>query len=297
MKTNYELVKWHMLALAIGFFPRAGLAAPELSADFSAARILYEERRYSEAREIFRRLAADQPDSVEVNFYLGRLALWFDDEAAALAHLEKAARVAPQEARIQTALGDAFGLAAQRSALWAKLGWAKKCLAAYQRAVELAPHQTAPRWSLLGYYCAAPRIAGGGGEKAVAQAEAIARLDPMGGRIAFATLYLSEHRPVAAFAQFDEVLRENSDDFLALYQIGRCAALSGEQLERGRTALQRCLQLSPPGGDGTPTLASAHHRLGNILEKLGDVAGARKHYAMALSLQPDFRAEKETLKN
>jgi tetratricopeptide (TPR) repeat protein len=119
----------------------------------------------------------------------------------------------------------------------------------------------------------------------------------VGGRIAFATHYLCERKPAAAFAQFDDVLRENKNDFLALYQIGRCAALSGEQLERGRAALERCLTLSPPRGDGMPTLASTHHRLGNILEKMGDRAGAQGHYAAAVKMLPDFRAEKETLKN
>lgn len=297
MNTHYELLKWQMLALAIGFWPSGRVAAAELATGFSNARVLYEERRYSEAREIFRQLAADQPDSVELNFYLGRIALWFDDEAAALAHLEKAARAAPTEGRIQNALGDAFGLAAQKAGWVAKLGWARRCLAAYEAAVKLEPQKPAHRWSLLGYYCVAPRIAGGGGEKALAQAEEIRRLDPMGGRIAFATLYLSERKAAAAFAQFDDVLRENENDFLALYQIGRCAALTGEQLERGKAALERCLALRPPSGAGMPSLASTHHRLGTIMERLGDSAGAQQHYAAAFKALPDFRMEKESLRN
>ncbi len=297
MRIHCDLMRWQILALALGFFPGGRVSAAELANDFTAARVLYEERRYSEARAIFLRLEADQPESVEVNFYLGRLALWFDDDLAALSHLEKAARAAPGEARIQNALGDAFGLAAQKAGLWAKLGWARKCLAAYECAVRLEPRKAAHRWSLMGYYCVAPRIAGGGCEKAMMQAEEIRRLDPVGGRIALATVYLSERRPAAAFAQFDELLRANADDFLALYQIGRCAALSGEQLERGKVALERCLALVPPGGDGMPTLASTHHRLANILEKLGDPAAASEHYAAALRLLPDFRAEKEALKN
>ncbi len=285
------------MALAIGMFPGGRVAAAELASDYSAARVLYEGRRYSEARDVFRRLAMDQPESVEVNFYLGRLALWFDDETAALGCLEKAARRAPSDARIQNALGDACGLMAQKAGLLAKLGWARQCLAAYERAVALDPLTPAYRWSLLGYFCVAPRIAGGGRDKAAVQAEAIRRLDPMGGRIARATVCLSDQRPAAAFSEFDDILQDNADHFLALYQIGRCAALSGEQLERGRTALQRCLRLSPPNGDGMPTLASAHHRLGNILERMGDRTGAAENYAAARQIHPDFRPEKEALRN
>lgn len=290
-------MKWQMLALAIGLFPGGRLAATELATDFTAARMLYEERRYSEARVVFKRLADDQPDSVAINFYLGRLALWFDDGAGALACLEKAARAAPGEARVQNALGDACGLAAQKASLLAKLGWARKCLAAYEKAVALEPKTVTYRWSLLGYYCVAPRIAGGGIEKAFVQAEEIRRLDPMSGRNAFATLYLCDHKPAAPFAQFDAVLREEPDNFTALYQVGRCAALSGDQLERGRAALLRCLAMVPPAADGMPTLANAHHRLGNILDKLGDRGGAESHYAAALKINPDFRAEKDELRN
>ncbi|MCX6951665.1 MAG: tetratricopeptide repeat protein, partial [Verrucomicrobia bacterium] len=202
MKTYHDVLRWQMLVLAIGLFPGGRLAAAELSRGFSAARMLYEERRYTEARTAFRALAGDQPDSVELNFYLGRLALWFDDETAALAHLGQAARTAPDDARVQNALGDAYGLAAQKAGLLAKLGWARKCLAAYERAVALNPREPAFRWSLVGYYCVAPRLAGGGCEKAYLQAAEIRRLDPMGGRIALATLHLVERRPAAAFAEF-----------------------------------------------------------------------------------------------
>ena len=297
MMTSHDVIKWQVLALAIGLFPGGRVAANELSTEFSAARVLYEGRNYSGAREIFQRLAADQPGSVEVNFYLGRLALWFDDEVTALSRLEKAARLALSDARIQNALGDAYGLMAQKAGLLAKLGWARKCLAAYEVAVALDPQRPAYRWSLLGYFCLAPGIAGGSWDRALVQAKEIMRLNPMEGRVALATLFLFEHRPDAAFAQFEDLLAKEPDHFLALFQIGRCAALSGEQLERGRTALHRCLLLSPPGGDGTPSLANVHHRLGNILEKLGDRAGAENHFSAARKIHPDFRPEKDALRN
>lgn len=285
------------MVLAIGFFPSGQVGAAELAGEYSTARQLYEARRYGEARTIFARLLTDQPESVEINFYLGRLALWFDDGPAALAHLQNALRRAPDDARIHNALGDAYGLTAQNVGLLAKLGWARKCLGAYETAVRLSPNLPRYRWSLLGYYCVAPRIAGGGCEKAQEQAEAISRLDPVEGRWAFATYYLSQRKASLAFAQFDEMLNEKGDDFLSLYQVGRCAAVSGEQLDRGRQALERCLTLIPPGGDGMPTLASVHYRLGNVLEKLSLQEAAQQHYQAVAKILPDFRPEKETLRN
>ena len=270
MKPALPLAAW--IGLILG--SASVLIARESTEDFSRALHLYESRHYSEARTCFARLAVAHTNDPALDFYLGRLALWFDDAHEALAYLERAARNSPQDARIQNALGDAYGLMAQQAGLLAKLAWAKRCLAAYQHAIQLAPDNVAYRWSLVGYYCMAPFIAGGGHDKAFAEAAAIRKLDLASGRIAFATLFLAENNNDAAFGEFDAVLNNTPDDFLALYQIGRCAAMSGEQLSRGAAALRRCLRLTPPAGDGMPTHASAHFRLGNILEKQGDQVGA-----------------------
>ncbi|HWA09766.1 MAG TPA: tetratricopeptide repeat protein [Opitutaceae bacterium] len=284
---------WPLAALLLFGADVAG-AAPD--ARFESALALYRECRYSAARELFEAAAPARADDIELDFYRGRLALWFDDEPRALACLERAARAAPRDARIQNALGDAFGLAAQRSSIFSKLGWGRKCEAAYARAVELEPDNADYHWSLLGYFLVAPAIAGGGMDKAYAQAAEIRRLDPAKGRIAYATLRLAEKRNAEAFAEFDAVLRTAPDDLAALYQIGRCAALSGEQLDRGLAALHRCLGLPCPSADGQPSPASIHYRLGNILEKKGDPAAARREYDLANAANPDFRPLKEALK-
>jgi tetratricopeptide (TPR) repeat protein len=284
-----------------GFTALVSLARPAIAvvpdSELAAAIDLYEARNYSEARPRFELAVAQYPESCDVLFYLGRIALWFDEAGAGLRHLEKAAQLAPQSARIQNALGDAYGLAAKEASLLTKLRWANKCRTAYERAVELEPENPAFHWSLLGFYIVAPRIAGGGFEKAEARVAEIARLDPMNGRVARATLALAERRFEAAFAEFEGVLRDSPDDFIALYQIGRCAALSGRDPERGIRALQRCLTLPEPRGDGLPSHAGVHYRLGNLLEMAGDAPGAKREYALALQKHPDFRPEKVQLKN
>ncbi len=288
---NYARPTWLIFLCGV-----AVLGAPAGDSDeFTRAMQCYRAQAFAEAREIFSRLAGREPGKVEIDFHLGRLALWFDEGELALTHLERALRTAPGEARIHNALGDAYGSAAQNAHLLAKLGWARKCRAAYERAVELDPANPAYRWSLVGYFCVAPRLAGGGLEKARAQAGEIARLDPMEGRTARATLALAEQNWEAAFAEFDPVLREMPDNFLALYQVGRCAALSGRQIERGIAALRRCLELTAPAGENLPTFACVHFRLGNLLEKKGDPTAAAE-YAAARRAHPDFRPQKITLK-
>jgi tetratricopeptide (TPR) repeat protein len=278
---------------AILLFASSGQAA-----DFQQGVLQYEGRHYSAAREIFSEVELEQGATVETDFYLGRLALWFDDLPVALPHLERCASLAPQQARIQNALGDACGLAAQKANIFAKLGWAKRCIAAYERAAELEPQNPAWRWSLIGYYINAPCLAGGGMGKAYAQAAEIRRLDAANGREAFATVYLADSRYNEAFGEFAPVLSKSPDDFLALYQVGRCAAVSGQQLERGITALRRCLILpEPEPANGIPSYANVHYRLGDLLEKKGCAEEAKAEYARALATNADFRPAKVALRN
>ena len=92
------------------------------------------------------------------------------------------------------------------------------------------------------------------------------------------------------------MLKESPDDYAALYQIGRIAALSGQQLDRGLASLRRCLTLTPPATPNTPGHAAAHWRIGNLLEKKGDQPGARAAYEAALKLDPTFLGAIDALK-
>lgn len=290
------LGQWILQRLFMGIGLTAGNAEAQPLDLHAQALACYESQQFSAARRLFLTLAHERPADPEIDFHLGRLALWFDDGTTALIHLKRAAESTPSSARLQNALGDAFGWMAQNAPLWEKLGWARKCLTAYQRAADLAPHNPTWRWSLLGYYCAAPALAGGSFTKARAEAAAIARLDPHGGRSAQMTVALAERRFATAFTECEAALRERPDDFAALYQFGRCAALSGENTARGIAALERCLAQNPPRGEGQPTRACVYHRLGNLLEKRGDVAGAQSAYQAALREHPDFRADKISLR-
>ncbi len=287
-------IRWIPAVFAL-LFP--SLAAGILRAEVKQAGIaqaleLYAAQRYTEARALLNELHLRNGPNPELDFFRGRLALWFDDSALAIECLERAAHCGPEEARVQHALGDAFGLAALQAPLWRKLPLARRSLAAYERAVALAPADRAFRWSLLGFHCMAPAIAGGSRAKARAEAREIARLDSWEGTVAAATVALAEERYDAAFAEFERVLAGEPDHFPALYQIGRCAALSGKRLEDGIAALRRCLTLPLPPGESALGRASVHYRLGMVLEKSGRRAEAAESFAMARAIHPDFRPTK-----
>ncbi len=271
--------------------PLVGAVDPE---QLAAARALFEARKLPDAQQAFAKLATADPQNAEVNFYLGELAWRRDDAEKTVAYFEQAVAGDPKMSRYQRRLGDAYGRTAQKAGAFSKFGWARKCLAAYQRAVELDPKDVDAHSSLFDYYRMAPGIAGGSNEKALAEAAAMKQLNPARGRIAFATFYLGEKKYDQALAQFDEVLKTSPDDYASLYQIGRLAALSGQFVDRGIASLRRCLELPVP--PNAPGHAAAQWRLGNLLEKKGAKPAARAAYEASLKLDATFTAAEEALR-
>jgi tetratricopeptide (TPR) repeat protein len=266
-------------------------------APLAAARALFDTTgKSAEAQAAFEKIAAADPKNADAQNYLAQLALRRGDADKALAHAEKAAELAPTDADIQNTLGDCAGSAAQNASIFRQPGLAKKCVTAYQRAVALAPENVGYHEDLLQFYRQAPGIVGGGMDKALAEAAVIKKLDPLRGRLAFAGIYAAEKKYELAFAEFDEVLKVSPDDYAALYQVGKLAAMSGQNLDRGLAALRRTLELPVPTAPNTPPRAAAHWRLGNILEKKNDAAGARAAYEAALQLDPQFTSAADALK-
>lgn len=291
--------RWHPRVFASSFTLGVLLAASAIvtAADQSrldAAAALAREGKTNEARAAYEAIARQDPKNVPAAIALTNLAFQRDEIEKGVEIMEKAVKASPNDSDAHRVLGDAYGRSAQKAGLLSKWGLAKKCLAAYQRAVELDPKNINARYSLFEYYRQAPGMAGGGVDKARAEAEEIRKLDPMRGRLASAQLHLGEKKYHEAFAEFEDVLKTSPDDYSALYQIGRVAALSGERLERGLVTIRRCLELPVP--ENQPGHAAAHWRIGNILEKKNDPAGARAAYQAALKLDPKLTAAAEALK-
>lgn len=280
----------HLLLLVL----LASLAFAARSPEQQAAVDLYNQRKNTEARAAFEKLVAADAKNAEAWHYLGQLALRADDPETAVKHAEKAVALEPNNSAYHQRLGDAYGRSAQKASMLSQMGLARKCKAAYEKAVELDPRNIEARFSLLSYYQQAPGIVGGGMDKALAQAQEIKRLDPVRGRSALAGVHIAEKKYDLAFAEYDAVLRETPDDYAAHYQIGRIAALSGQQLDRGLASLRRCLAMTPPAGQ--PDHAVVHYRIGGVFEKMGDKAAAKSAYETALKLAPQFAQAADALK-
>jgi tetratricopeptide (TPR) repeat protein len=196
-------------------------------------------------------LAATEPvlGEAEGHYRSGKRAVQHRDYAGAVEQLERAVALAPRESDYHHWLGNSYAWAATAAPLCDKSALGRKCLAAYQRALELAPDNLSARFSLMNFYRHVPRLLGGGPARATAEAVEICRRDPVQGAYARAVLLGDEKKYRAAFAALAEVLRQQPDHYAANCLFGRLALASGERVPEGAAALRRCLQLVPTETD------------------------------------------------
>ena len=115
-----------------------------------------------------------------------------NDPDGAVALGEQAVRSFPEDSALWLTLGEAYGAKAQAASVVKRLPLAKKCKAAFERAVALDPANVDARSALLTYCLEAPAIAGGDVALARRQAGEIARLDRCRGHLASASIALHE---------------------------------------------------------------------------------------------------------
>lgn len=216
-----------------------------------------------------------------------------DFEAAAKS-FEKAASLEPTNAAYHRQFGNAHYAKARKAGPGlSALSSGRKAKAAWDKAIELDPADIEARYNLAEFCLMAPAMLGGGTAKALAHAAAIQKLDPIRSAFAYENIHTHEKKYPEAFAALDEILKVRPDDYLANYRLGRLAALSGQRLDAGLSALKKCLALAP--ANGAPEHDAAHWRLGNIHEKQGNKAAALAAYEAALAVNPNFQSAKEAL--
>ena len=149
---------------------------------------LFDEGKYNESQALFRQVLKESPDNAVACYYLGMLVMDKDyDEAIDL--IEKSVDADKTNAKYHLALGNAYGLKAQRAGILKKFGAASNCRKQYETAVQSDPKLTEARSNLIEYFLQAPGIMGGSDEKAMAQADTIASYDTYLGNLARARIH------------------------------------------------------------------------------------------------------------
>jgi tetratricopeptide (TPR) repeat protein len=159
----------------------------------------------------------------------GKQSFWNGDFDQAIRRLEKAVSQNPSSSDLHHWLGKSYGMKADTSNFLSAIGWAKKCRASFEKAVELDPQNVEAMADLMEFYLAAPGMLGGGFDKAQAMAERIAALDPAEGHYARSRL--------AAKKKDNAAVEDHLRKALALEpeKLGRKLDLAAFLSSRGRT--------------------------------------------------------------
>jgi tetratricopeptide (TPR) repeat protein len=285
---------------------------------------LFDAKKYVEAREVL--LLHGQGDA-NAAFYLGRIEMENGDGAKAAEWLERAVKMNPKSAVYYDWLGRAYATQAQSVSLFKAPFLARKAKDALETALALDPDNLDVRDDLVRYYSGAPGFVGGSKEKAGEMVLEIKKRNAYRGSLAAANLcvvakdaacaereltgmvtgypdsaavyaslaglYANQKNFDKAFAVLDKRLRAKPNEQTTLYQVGRTASLSGQNLELGEKALKR--YLANPAPERGPAPTHVHYRLGTIYEKKGAKDLAREEYRTALQLNPKSKEAQKAL--
>jgi tetratricopeptide (TPR) repeat protein len=233
----------------------------------------------------------------------------------------------PDNVGYLNAIGGLFCEKAQQANVFTKLSWAGKCRDTFERARGLDPRHLGVHMSLVRYYVQAPGVAGGGLDKAEAEATRMAALDPVAGEVSrgfiarsrkqtaeaerhyrkaaaldstgrrgdleLASFLAGEQRWPEARAVFETRLAKNAGDTYAAYMLARLMQSQGTDLPRAIELFDR--YLAAPPVDGGPTYADTWFRKGQALAALGRRADAIAALETALTLAPGHAAAAKEL--
>lgn len=246
----------------------------------------------------------------------------------AVSECERAVSIDPRNSTYQLWLGRAYGEKAEHSSWFSAIGLAKKAHSAFERAVALDPSSIDARSDLSEYYIEAPGFLGGGIDKAAAQANSVERLDLPTAYWIRARIAEHEKRMDEAERTYKKAVEAAGNpphrlfDLASFYRkAGRYDELEKTILQAGkldtgndsvlvdsaslllRTGRNNDLAVSMlrryiAHGSRTEDwpLFRAQYLLGQVLEKAGDVAGAREAYMSAHNLASDFAPAMAALK-
>ena len=327
-KSRWIAASLGLVSLLLCSAAAPGLALAADDPELARAVQLFEAGKLVEAKPLFEAVARKSPQNAGAAFYLGRIALAREDIEGSVQLFERAAGIEGANSNYHMWLGRAYAEKAIRASVFKKPFLARSVHKEFEKAVDLDPANLDARFALIRFYLLAPRIMGGSVDGAMAQAEEIAKRDPMKGHQARAQVFQEEKKfdraeqeyltaikeaPQnrdarfmlglfyqeqktydKAFEIFEAMVKTDPPERRAYYQIGKTGLLAGTHLDRAEECLKLYLANAPK--EGEPSFAWAHFRLGMVYEKKGSKSLAKQEYEETLKLQPDHKDAKEALK-
>ncbi|MGB6877891.1 MAG: tetratricopeptide repeat protein [Candidatus Acidiferrales bacterium] len=293
--------------------------------DLAEVQQQFDAGNYASAMNTLRALVSQSPANAADHFWLGRCYYEVRDYSNAVSELEKATQLDPNSSVYHDWLGRGYGEVAAREKSFLLARRVKK---EFQAAVQFDSSNIDARRDLEEYLLQAPWIVGGSKDDALAQANAIAQVNPVDGHLAKAEYEAAIGQADLAVAEYNAALSlkpqsiepylevanyyglqgksseltelveqaaqvSPKDPRLPFYR-GVAHILSGTNFPLAEENLKSYLASSPERSDW-PSHSIARYWLGQLYEKQGNKMAAAEQYRDAVGLDPDNRDAKRAL--
>lgn len=281
---------------------------------------------YSSAIATLRSLVSEDSANAEAFYWLGRCYYEIRDVDQAIAHAQKSVSLAPANSVYEQWLARDYGAKADRDRSYFAARKTKKHL---EKAVALDPANVSARRDLAEFCAQAPWSVGGSTDEAITQIDAIAKIDPVAGRLARASFdvnalkrtdladaeykqilaakakdpqpyfdalvfYQEQNRPADMKVFLDAVARVDANDPRIAFYRAAAMIMTGTNLDRAAGYLKSYLAGTPDRSDW-PTHAAAREWLGRAYEIQGRPLQAAEQYRASLQLDPGRTTAQERL--
>ncbi|HEV2351466.1 MAG TPA: hypothetical protein VG028_16655 [Terriglobia bacterium] len=224
VSTPYKTIRTHfhravVMAIFIIITSVAVMPAAPAGQANSAPTALVKSGHWKRARPLIERQYLAHPNSAETAWLLSQVKLAFGDLDQALTLAEKAVAIDGKNSSYHYQLAVVCGRTAEKASLFSKGHWAKRFKEEAETAASLDAKNLDARLGLLEYYLQAPRLMGGGKDKARAMADEIARIDAASGDVAQARIAQDEKDRAGEGAYFAKAAEAGPKTYDALITV------------------------------------------------------------------------------
>lgn len=239
MSKHKRQISYLLLAL---LFTKAVIANEQESQTLANVNALMKQEQHEEVISIMEELPSASLSFDHYKVYVAAAASIDLDDAEDIAI--QAVENLPDDPDIYLLHASIMGQQAQTS-VFSALSYASKALKSLKKAVTLAPSEPKYRLALMGFYLAAPSIAGGDEELAYQEAQSIAQLDKIYGHVALARYYQATGDSQKAIEKL-QVASESNPDNVNILDTYASVLVQNEKYSKAIEIYQKIINLPLP---------------------------------------------------
>ncbi|KAB2925025.1 MAG: tetratricopeptide repeat protein [Bacteroidetes bacterium] len=256
------------------------LAAGAAAQSDSTGIKLIEQRKFADAERFFDSAVARNGKDAEARYFHAIALMMGKDLDAAEDEVDEAIDLNENAAKYHLLRGQILGQQAMTANVISQGFLAPKIKNAFLRASELDPKNIEARAALFSYYLMAPGIMGGSDEKAMEQADAVERLEPMRGKLMRASYFLRKKDTARAEGEMKGAIAAAPEKGAGHKQLGYLN-LNRKRYAEASSNMERYIALEPKNPD-------AYDSMGDVLAAQEKYDQAIERYLQALAVDRTF---------